>query len=153
MFIDQIKNYAFGIVLVVLITILGMTKWQLNSVTKEFTEYKENINDQISKAEIEKARIEAAQKAKYDSAKSDYDTDRDRLADIIRRLRESGTVPRNETLRVAGDSPSTLPRKAEDTAGAIESAALTARARCPSFYSEAMMDALQCSRLIEFVKP
>ena len=149
--IADIKTYACGVVIVVLLTIAGMTKWQLHSVETEYKTYKDSINDQLSKAKIEKARIEAEQKAKYDRESADYAADIDRLNRILNGLQKSGAVPREAGVRVAGSSAGSLPGKAEDTARTLKDFATTARTECTAFYSEAMMDALQCSRLIEFV--
>jgi hypothetical protein len=150
--IAYIKTYACGVVIVVLLTITGIIGWQLHSAKTEYETYKDSINDQVQKAKIEKARIEAEQKAKYDRGVADYASDIDRLNRILNGLRKSGAVPREAGVRVAGSSPDSLPREAEDTARTLKDFATTARTECPTFYSEAMRDALQCSRLIEFVK-
>ena len=149
--IANIKTYACAVVIIVLLTITGMTKWQLSSVQSEYKDYKDSINDQLQKAKIEKARIEAEQKAKYDRGSADYAADVDRLNRILDGLRKPKVVSGNETLRVAGSSAGSLPREAEDTARTLKDFATTARVGCPTFYSEAMRDILQCSRLIEFV--
>jgi len=149
--IADIKTYACGVVIVVLLTITGMTKWQLHSVETEYKEYKDSINDQLSKAKIEKARIEAEQKSKYDREIADYAADVDRLNRILNGLQKSGAMSRETSVRVAGSSPDSLPRKAEDTDRTLKDFATTARVGCTAFYSEAMRDVLQCSRLIQFV--
>jgi len=135
-----------------LLTVAGMTKWQLHTVETEYKEYKDNVNDQLSKAKIEKARIEAEQKAKHDSEIADYAADVDRLNRILNGLRKPKVVSGNETLRVAGTDSSIMPGKAEDTARTLKDFATAARTGCPAFYSEAMKDALQCHHLIEFVR-
>jgi protein-arginine kinase activator protein McsA len=125
---------------------------ELSSVQSEYKTYKDSINDQVQKAKIDKTRIEAEQAAKEKHAGEAYQRDLDRLNDALNRVQKSGAVPGNETLRVAGSSSGSLPRKAEDTARTLKDFATTARTGCTTFYSEAMMDALQCSRLIQFVK-
>ena len=150
--IDQIKNYACAAIVICLLTVAGMTKWQLSSVQSEYKDYKDSINDQLQKAKIEKARIEAEQKAKYDRGAADYAADIDRLSRILNGLQKPGAVPREAGVRVAGSSPDSMSRKAEDTARTLKDFATAARTGCPAFYSEAMKDALQCHHLIEFVR-
>jgi hypothetical protein len=152
MFLAEIKNYGCATIIICLLTITCIFGWQLHSAETEHKEYKDSINDQLSKAKIEKSRIEAEQQAKLDKASNDYAADRNRLADIIRRMRESGAMPREASVRVAGSGASSLPGEAEDTARTLKDSAATARTGCAAFYSEAMMDTLQCSRLIQFVK-
>jgi hypothetical protein len=135
-----------------LLIIAGIIGWKLHSVETEYKTYKDSIDDQVQKAEIEKARIEAEQKAKYDRESADYAADIGRLSRILNGLQKSGTVPRETGVRVAGSSPDSMPGKAEDTDRTLKDFATTARTDCPAFYSEAMMDTLQCSRLIQFVK-
>jgi hypothetical protein len=150
--IAQIQAYSCAIIIICLLTITGIIGWQLHSAETEYKTYKDSINDQVQKAEIEKARIEAEQKAKYDRGVANYAADIDRLNRILNGLQKSGAVPREAGVRVAGSSPDSLPRKAEDTDRTLKDFATTARVGCPAFYSEAMRDALQCSRLIEFMK-
>ena len=150
--IAQTQAYICAAIIICLLTVTGMAKWQLHSVETEYKTYKDSINDQVQKAKIEKARIEAEQQAKYDQESADYAADIDRLSHILDGLRKPKVVSGNETLRVAGSSAGSLPREAEDTARTLKDFATTARVGCPAFYSEAMRDALQCSRLIQFVK-
>ena len=150
MFIDQIKNYGCAAIILVLLTVTVIARLELSSVQSEYKTYKDSINDQVQKAEIKKARIEAEQKAKYDRGAADYTSDVDRLNRIITGLRKSGAVPREAGVRVAGSSADSLPGKAEDTARTFE--AIKATTRTGSFtYENAMMDTLQCKALIEFV--
>jgi hypothetical protein len=150
--IAQIKAYTYSIIIICLLIITCIIGWKLHSVETEYETYKDSINDQVQKAEIEKARIEAEQKSKYDRESADYAADIDRLNRILNGLQKSGAMPRETGVRVAGSSPNSLPRKAEDTDRTLKDFATTARTECPTFYSEAMRDALQCSHLIEFVK-
>ena len=149
--IADIKTYACATVIVVLLTAFGMTKWQLHSVEKEYKTYKESINDQLQKAKIEKARIEAEQKAKHDREIADYAADLDRLNRILAGLRKSSVVSGNEALRVAGDSSGSMSREAESDSGLAKASEVEACVRRSTFFSEALKDTLQCSRLIEFV--
>ena len=150
--IDQIKAYICAATVMCFLTVAGITKWQLHSVETEYKEYKDSINDQLSKAEIKKERIEAEQSAKEKSTSEAYQRDIDRLNDALDRVRKPKTVSRESGMQVAGSSTDSLPREAEDTARTIKDFATAARVGCTAFYSEAMRDALQCSRLIEFVK-
>ena len=150
--IAQTQAYICAAIIICLLTVTGMTKWQLHSVETEYKTYKDSINDQVQKAEIKKARIEAEQAAKEKSTSDAYQRDIDRLNDALDRVRKLKVVSRESGVQVAGSSPSSLPREAEDTARTLKDFATTARVGCTAFYSEAMRDALQCSRLIEFVK-
>ena len=151
MFIDQIKNYGCAAIILVLLTVTVITRSELSSVQSEYKIYKDSINDQVQKAAIEKTRIEAEQAAKEKHAGEAYQRDIDRLNDALDRVQKSGAVSREAGVRVAGSSAGGLPGKAEDTARTLKDFATTARTE--SFtYENAMMDTLQCSRLIEFVK-
>jgi len=147
--IDQIKTYACAATVICLLTVTGMTKWQLHSVEKEYKTYKDSINAQLTKAKIDKARIEAEQQAKLDKATNDYTADRDRLNRILDGLRKPKIVSGNSTLPVAGVSPYSLSREAENTERFT--ATSTPATRTGFTYEDAMMDTLQCSRLIQFV--
>lgn len=150
--IDQIKNYVCGAIVVSLLTFSAITKWQLYSITKEYSSYKENINDQLQKAINEKKRIEAEQSAKLAKAKLDYSNARRDLDSILDRLRNGEIVPRDESLPLAGSSADSMPGQTTDTR--ITQVRLkTYKGTCDiDFYSDAMRDNLQCSQLIEFVK-
>jgi hypothetical protein len=147
----DIKAYTCAIIIICLLIIAGIIGWKLHSVETEYETYKDSINDQVQKAKIEKARIEAEQKSKYDRESADYAADIGRLSRILNGLQKSGAMPREAGVRVAGSSPDSLPGKTEDTARTLKDFATTARVGCPAFYSEAMRDTLQCSRLIQFV--
>jgi hypothetical protein len=147
--ITDIKNYACAAIVISLLTVAGMTKWQLHSVEKEYKTYKDSINDQLQKAKIEKARIEAEQQAKHDREVADLAADRDRLKRILDGLRKSSSVPRQAGLSVAGSSSSSM---SEASTNSERFTATFAPATRTGFtYEDAMMDTLQCSRLIEFV--
>jgi hypothetical protein len=147
---DKLKIYACAATVICLLTVAGMTKWQLHSVQSEYKTYKDNINDQVQQAKIEKARIEAEQRAKHDKEVADLAADRDRLKRILIGLRKPKDLPRDSSVPVAGSGSSGLPRTSEDTSRSFNT--ITIEARTGSFtYENAMMDVLQCSRLIEFV--
>jgi len=147
--IDQIKTYACAATVICLLTVTGMTKWQLHSVEKEYKTYKDSINAQLTKAKIDKARTEAEQNAKHDREVSDLASDRDRLKRILDGLRKPKVVSGDEALPVAGVSPYSLSREAENTERFT--ATSTPATRTGFTYEDAMMDTLQCSRLIDFV--
>jgi hypothetical protein len=148
--IQNIKIYLCLATVISLLTVAGLSRWETYSVKKDFAEYKENINDQVQKAKTEKARIEAEQRARHDKEVADLAADRDRLNRILIGLRKPKDLPRDSSVPVAGSGSSGLPRTPEDTSRSINT--ITIEARTGSFtYENAMMDILQCSRLIEFV--
>ena len=151
--IDKIKIYIMAFAIVVLATSMVMTKHELYSVEKEYKTYKDNINAQLNRAILEKTRIEAEQKAKYDKAKSDYDTDMARLTDALERMRKSGTVPREGSMPVAGGRSDSVSGKAENPSGTTEGIEIEACVKRSAFFALALHDTLQCSRLMELVKP
>jgi len=147
--ITDLKIYA----IIVLALWQGVAQWQLHSVKTDYREYKESINDQVQQAKNEKIRIEAEQRAKLDKAKLDYSDSRQRLGDALKRLRDAEVVSGHSTMPMAGNSASAVPGTSENTAGTIVKLA-TFRGTCDiDFYEKAMIQTLQCSRLIEFVKP
>ncbi len=151
--IAELRTYLMAGLIIVLLTTIGISRWELYSISKEYSEYKDSINDQVQKAKNEKIRIEAEQDAKAKQANEAYQRDLDRLNDALDRMRKSAYLPRNEALRVAGDSTSSMPKTPTDSTGLIEGVEIEARVRQSAFYREALKDTLQCSRLIEFVKP
>jgi hypothetical protein len=149
--IADIKTYACGIIIVGLLVTIGLGQAQLTNVKSEYKTYKDSINDQLQKAEIKKARIDAEQRAKHDKEVADLAADRDRLKRILDRLPKSKVVSGNEALRVAGDSSGGVPGKAEDT-GITFTELATREGTCESsFYADALETTLICKRLIEFV--
>jgi len=151
--IAELRSYLMAGLIIVLLTTIGISRWELHSVTKEYSEYKANINEQVEKAKNEKIRIEAEQDAKAKQANEAYQRDLDRLNDALDRMRSTRTVSRETTLRVDGVSTSSMPKTSTDSTGTIEGVEIEARVRQSAFYREALKDTLQCSRLIEFVKP
>jgi hypothetical protein len=147
----QIQAYSCATIIICLLTITGIIGWQLHSVETEYKTYKDSINDQVQKAKIEKARIEAEQKDKYDRESTDYAADISRLSHILNGLQKSGAVPRESGVRVAGSSAGSLPREAEDTSITVTALA-TREGTCESsFYADSLETTLQCKALIEFV--
>ena len=145
--ITDLKIY----IIIVLALWQGVAQWQLHSVETDYSEYKESVNDQVAKAKNEKIRIEAEQRAKLDKAELDYADARKHLSAALKRLRDAQTMSGSGTMPVAGNSASTMPGTSENTTGAINPIAITAGTG--SFtYENAMMDTLQCSRLIAFIK-
>jgi len=150
--IEQIKTYAAGAIIIALLTAFGLTKWQLHSVTKEYSSYKESINAQLQTAINEKVRIESEQAAKLDKARRDYSNTRRDLDSILDRLRNGEIVSRDEALQVARDSPYSL-SGTTGSAGRPQIRLKTYNGTCDiEFYSDAMKDNLQCQSLIEFIK-
>lgn len=123
-----------------LVGALTFTGWKLNSVTVQFTQYKEAVNDQAQQAKNEKIRIESEQREKFNKKSLELADSKRRLADAFERMRNnpggSSTVS-SET----GD-PNRIKEAAETQAGACEGT---------QFWEDALSDTLQCSKLIEFV--
>ena len=147
----------YAIILACLMLGLGLTHWKAYSHGKEvvqakFDTYKGNINDQVQKANAKATAIKAEQDAKYDKAKLDYaDVSRD-LDAALKRLRKPPSVPRNESLPVAGCSGDTVSTEAGNTERIAPAVEITAGAcEGSEFWENALRDTLQCSRLIEFV--
>lgn len=122
-------------------------------VQKKFDAYKENINDQVQKANEKAATTKLIQDAKFALAKSTYAADTARLNAALARLRNPETVPRDGSVQVAGCGTGSMPPKTGDTGGTAPTVEARAGAcEGTEFYTLALQDALQCSRLIEFVK-
>lgn len=150
--IDQIKTYACGAIIVALLTFSAITKWQLFTVTNEYSSYKENINDQLQKAINEKKRIEAEQNEIFIKAQRDYSTARRDLDFILDRLRNGEIVPRDESLSVAGCSSDSMPKGEGDTTGANTRLKAYTGTCDINFYADALIDNLQCQALIDYLK-
>jgi hypothetical protein len=150
--IPNIKIYLCAATVISLLTVAGLSRLEVYYLTQEYNKYKENINDQVQQAKIEKARIEAEQTAKYDAARADFLDANRKLRDALDRLRKPTSVLRDAGLHVAGSGASSLSRTPEDTDSTTKAFEVDACIKQSSFFSAAMMDTLQCSRLIEFVK-
>jgi hypothetical protein len=148
--IPNIKIYLCLATVISLLTVAGLSRWETYSVKKDFAEYKENINDQVQKAKIEKARIESEQRAKHDKEVADLAADRDRLKRILVGLRKSKDLPRDSSLPLAGGSAGGVSRTPESAERFT--ATSTPATRIGFTYEDAMMDTLQCSRLQSFLK-
>jgi len=145
----SIKDYLLAGAIIVLLTGIGISRWELYSVTKEFNEYKESINEQVQKNVAEKARIEKEQNDKYQLAEAGYSG---ALSVLNQRLRDLQNLPRDNPLQVAGCSSGTVSGEATYTIGTTIRLA-TRKGTCESsFYADALRTTLQCQRLIEFVK-
>jgi hypothetical protein len=151
--IPNLKIYLCLATVISLLTVSGLSRWETYSIKKEFAEYKENINDQVQKAKIEKARIDAEQRAKHDKEVADLDADRDRLNRILNGLRKPKIVQGNSGVPVAASCSGGVSGQA-GSAETTQVRLTTYKGTCDiEFYSDAMMDNLQCARLIEFVNP
>lgn len=123
-----------------LVGALTFTGWKLNSVTVQFNQYKEVVNDQAQQAKDEKIRIESEQREKFNKKSLELADSQRRLADAFERMRNnpsgSSTMPRETT------DTSRTDQTTETQAGACEGT---------EFWRDALSDTLQCSKLIEFV--
>ena len=156
--IETIKQYTSMIVLALVLSGLAFTHYKAyragqEDVQIEFDSYRSKINDQLQTATNEKKRIEAEQNEKLAKAKLDYSDSQRRLRDALKRLQDSALVLRSDPLQVSGCCGSIVPGSAENPTGAAYTTEITAGIRQTSFYSDAMMDTLQCSQLIKFVQP
>ena len=156
--IDLIKPYLSAAAGVLLLAALGYTHAKAYTsgeanIQAKFDTYKEHINEQVSKATIEAARIAKMQDDKYQRARADYaDSARD-LAGVLNRLRDGTFVLRDGTVQIPECSGGTVPSEAGDPCG-IDTT-VTARERAcqgSQFYADALRDTLQCSKLIDLVK-
>jgi hypothetical protein len=146
------KEYIFSLVIVILLTLIGISRFELNQVKTEYSEYKGTINDQLQAAINEKKRVEAEQNAKLAKAKLDYSNSRSDLDSILDRLRNGEIVSRDEALQVAGCSGDSV--SGNSTYSIRTQIKLkTYSGTCDiNFYSDALKDNLQCEKLIEFVQ-
>lgn len=121
-------------------------------VQVKFDSYKGEINDQLSKAIIAKAKIEAAQNAKFLAAQRDLYSARGDLDSILSRLRDGTFVLGDKTVPVAGCGGDTMPCTPAG-AGRTQVTLKNYNGTCDvDFFSDALKDNLQCSALIEFLK-
>lgn len=152
--IDLIKPYLNLFAGVVILAILCFTHFKAyqigeDHIQKKFDTYRSNINDEISKNEIEKARIEAEHVSKYNMAQTGY---AGALDELNRRLRDIKTLPRGEGVPMAGCGSSTMSNTSESTTG-TQVKLTTFKGTCSrEFYEAAMSQTLQCEKLIEFIK-
>lgn len=124
-----------------------------DEVQKKFDAYKENINDQVQKANAKAAADKAEQDAKYAKAQGDYATTRKQLAAALARLRKSEAVPGDEGVPVAGCGTGSMRTETTDTSGTTPAVEVTAGAcEGTEFWENALKDTLQCEALINFVK-
>ena len=155
--IETIKQYTSLIVLALVLSVLSFTHYKAyqsgqGDIQVKFDAYRSRINDQLQAAITEKKRIEAEQNEKLAKATLDYSDSQRRLSDALKRLRDNSTVLRSDPLQVSGCCGSIVSRASEDTTRTVDSVEIAAGVRQTTFYSDAMMDTLQCSQLIKFVQ-
>ena len=156
--IETIKQYTSLIVLTMVLSMLAFTHYKAyqsgqGDVQVKFDAYRSRINDQLQAAINEKKRIEAEQNEKLAKATLDYSDSQRRLRDALKRLQDSAIVLRSDPLQVSGCCGSIVSRASKDTERTANTTEITTGIRQTSFYSDAMMDTLQCSQLIKFVQP
>lgn len=147
--IDQIRTYITIIAFTALAVAFGLSQWELHNVKQEYDEYKESIDDQVQKNEIKKHIVEAEQDAKFKLAETGYSA---ALGVLNDRLRDIPTVPRCSPVPVAGSGGGAMPEASVYTEGTQVRLETFAGTCDRDFYEAALIDALQCSRLIEFVR-
>jgi len=145
------KFGAFGLLLASLLASAGYKGYRLGEERKqvEFDAYKENIHDQMQRAEKAKAKQEAEQRAKADMSQDGY---LGALSVISNRLRIAEAVPRNPSVCVAGSGTSGVPREAADTTHTLTALAVGGGVCDSDFYARAMREHVQCHYLLELVK-
>ena len=155
--LETIKQYTSLIVLTLVLSVLAFSHYKAyqsgqGDVQVKFDAYRSRINDQLQAAINEKKRIEAEQNEKLAKATLDYSDSQRRLRDALKRLQDSAIVLRSDPLLVPGCCGSVVSRASKDTERTANTTEITTGIRQTSFYSDAMMDALQCSRLISICK-
>jgi len=156
--ISMVKPYLYGALAVLLLGAIAFSYSNGRAsgkaeVQAKFDAYKENINDQLSKAVTAKAKLEAEQNAKFLAAKLDYSDARRNLDSILARLRDGTFVLGGETLPVAGNSPGGVSGKTTDTSKLVVTPRTFSGTCGFDFYAAALRDNLRCQALIDFVKP
>lgn len=157
--IDKVKMY---VVWLVIGSCVGYVAWlhfdlvttenKLLKVTAEFKSYKGEVNDQVQKNIAETARTNAEREAKHAAEKLAGAAANRKLVLALERLRNAEAVSRGEAVFLANGSGSPVPRTTEDSGGTVVALATYEGTASIGFYSDAIMDNLQCDRLIEFVK-
>jgi hypothetical protein len=150
----NIRLYVEIAVIAALLSVVGVSRWELHSVTTEFADYKGNINDQRKQAEIKVA----ATKAKNDMATEQARVNNLRLsgdlAVALKRLRDIQSLSGHSSLSVAGRVGSIVPTAKDNPSGVdperitIGTGVLTV----DEFYDKAMNEHLTCKLLIEFLR-
>ena len=97
---DKIKDILI-VILYLLSLLLGI--WG-NIVSNNFKKYKEDINDQVQKAKLEKQRIDTANKEFMESIKHKNDSDINRLTGELERMRRFKDLPRDCNVPMANES-------------------------------------------------
>ena len=145
-----------GVIIAVLVAAMVSYVWWVhydrNKIQTEFNTYKELINDQIAKNKAEAAAEKKRQDEKYQSAQTAYEGSSRQLADALKRLRAAQAVSGSGTLPVAGGSSGTVPTSPADTAEVAIPLKTYEGTASYGFYADALMDNLQCEKLIEFVR-
>ena len=147
----SLKDYLFAGAIVILLTTVGISRWELYSARQDLTTLTENLHDQVQMAVNAKNVVIAEQTKKYEMAETGYSG---ALAILNDRLRKSKVMPRPECLPVAGSggASSSMPAQTTDTAGTIISLAATAGICDFEFYKKAMTEHVQCQTLIDLLK-
>ena len=147
----SIKDYLLAGAIIVLLTGIGISRWELYSVTKEFNEYKESQHDLIQKAKDEKQKLD---KEKDDRATMSEAGFTGALAILNKRLQDAETVSGSGCMSVANSVGNniTMPEASTYTIGSTVRLAATNGICDINFYQKAMREHLQCQRLIELVK-
>jgi hypothetical protein len=102
----NIRLYVEIAVIAALLSVVGVSRWELHSVTTEFADYKGNINDQRKQAEIKVA----ATKAKNDMATEQARVNNLRLSgDLAVALKRLRDIQSLDVSVVSCPPPKTIP--------------------------------------------
>lgn len=149
--IDQIRTYGCAAIILILLTVTVISKTELAYVKNDFKTYKDNINDQVQKAKINKAKIDAEHKAETKLAGDTADREFRRLAVIIDGLRNNKGVPGGSSVFMAGGGGSTMPGSDSDTE-VLNIPLQTYEGTCSlDFYADAMTDNIARDELLDLL--
>lgn len=144
-----IKDYLSLLIIFILLVLLAISRFEVNSARNDLSNLKDNLNAQHEFAAKEKIRIDAEHQKEFADAQNGWP---DALAVLNDRLRKSEIMSGKCSMPVASSSSSngSMPRTEENTTGTINPIETSARTG-QTFYEAAMRDTLQCSKLIKFV--
>jgi hypothetical protein len=151
----MLRPYLNAIVAILLVCAVSYVLWihyDRNRIQTEFNVYKGVVSDQIAQNKAEAAAEKKRQDEKFQSAQTSYESNVSKLNATLEWVRKHQAVPWSSPLPMASGSSGPVPTDTSHPTNTTDSAEITAGIRQTAFYSDAMSDTLQCSRLIEFIK-
>lgn len=146
---ELLKPYLSMILGGILLAAFAFMGIKLYWVQHQFNSYKENINEQLRKNELEKARIEAEHLDKYKVAQTGYTG---AIDELTRRLRAAEIMSRNSRVRMAGNGGDSVPNETGDSFRPTTALAVGGGICDSDFYAKAIREHVQCHYLLELVK-